>query len=348
MRLFLLLLLFAGSGAAEGEVLREARAWRGKVTVRSLSEEPSGGSGREEQSESVEFVLVTEPPRVSVGRPRLEFTMRESEGRYAVRLDTKEPGNPGDGVIVTKGGDEGNLHVAAGGWFHPDTGECHLAVRAQPATFAVMTTLSGIVAGRFQTHRTVATRGSFLAAFVAKGRLEADGRTFRGSRTLVDKAAPLRREVVVEWVLERIDPRLTGRVVDGAGRPLGGLSILARTTNADRVRRKLPPILLRGETDAHGRFVIDAYCSFWRLELLGKLHPTEGGTLLVAGREVEAGVDVRFDSAPESEISLEVFRLEELPDPELLAGGFGGDVKAYLRHLRARYPAERLAAALAP
>ncbi len=348
MRVFLLLLLLAGSGAAEGEVLREARAWRGKITVRSLSAEPPGGSGREEQAETVEFLLVTEPPRVSVGRPRLEFAMRESEGSYVVRIDTKEPGNQGDGSVVTKGGDEGRLHVAAGGWFFPDTGECHLALRAQPTTFAVMTTLSGIVGGRFQTHRTVATRSSFLANFVAEGRLEEDGRTFRGMRTLVDKTAPLSREVVLEWVLERVDPRITGRVVDAAGRPLGGIAILARTTNPDRVRRKLPPILLRGETDAHGRFAIDAYCASWRLELLGAVKEAEEGSLLVAGLELEAGVEVRFDSAPENEIILEVFRLAALPDEELLASGFGGDVKAYLRHLRARYPAERLAAALAP
>ena len=340
-------LLLTVSIRADDAQLREPRAWRGTIRVRALSDEPEGGKGREEQTESAEFMLVTEPPRVSVMAPRLAFELRESEGSYALRIDTREPGRADGESVSVKGAGAGRLHLHAEGWFEPKTGKYRLELRADPDRLVALTTMSGIEGGRFQTFRHAESRPTYLDSFVAEGKVDGDGRTIRGERSFSDKSGALRRDVHVAWTLRRVDPAIEGRVVDHAGRPLEGVKILARTTNPERVRKRMPPILLEGVTDAAGRFRIDAFRAFWRFEVLAAVRPG-GDPEVIAGREIEEGAEVRFDSAPDLEIALDVYRLAALPDAERLQRAFAGDAKRYLEFVRAKYSPEELRRALRP
>jgi hypothetical protein len=343
-----LLLLPSVSIWADDAQLREPRAWRCRVEARAISDEPEGGAGREEQLEVAEFLLVTEPPRVSVVAPRLEFRMREGEGSFALKIDTRAPGEGEGTKVTTRGGSGGRLHLHAEGWFEPESGAYALALRADPDRLVALVTMSGIEDGRFRTFRHAESRPSYLASFSAEGKAETGGRAIRGTRTVTDASAGLRRRVELSWTLERVDPAIEGRVVDHRGRPLAGVKVIARTTSAERARKRLPPIALEGVTDTEGRFWIDAFLGLWRVEAVATVLRTELGTLVVAGAEVEAPAEVRFDRAPRLDVTLETYRLAALPRADLLDRAFSGDAARYLEFLRARHAPDEMRAALAP
>lgn len=313
-----------------------------------MSDEPEGGAGREEQAEVAELLLVTEPPRVTVVAPRLEFRTREGEGSFALKIDTRAPGDADGTTVTTRGGAEGRLHLHAEGWFEPESGAYALALRADPDRLVALVTMSGTEAGRFRTFRHAESRPCYLAAFSAEGKAEAGGRVIRGTRTVADASSGLRRKVELSWTLERVDPAIEGRVVDHRGRPLAGVKVVARTTNPGRARRRLPPIALEGVTGADGRFRIDAFHAFWRVEALATVLRSDLGAVVVAGAQLEAPAEVCFDRAPRLEVTLETYRLDALPRAELLDRAFAGDAARYLEFIRARYAPEALRVALAP
>lgn len=342
MRCCLVAILLSGAALA-GE---EPRAYRGFVEAKSFSVAPPKGTGREEQTERVEFLLVGRPAKSGI-----EFEQGETGGAWSLSVDMREPGDDPEKPLVTKGAAAGRLHARVFGAVDPSRGIVRLSVRAEPGSLVAKQTLSGFEKGRFQTFRGVTTRNAFLRDFDAEGALEEGGRLFQGSRTARDRSARLEREVTIRWRLERIDPDVVGRVLDMRGRPLAGVKILARTTNPARAKRKLPPILLEGRSDALGRFRIPASLGFYRVEAVGEERPDPAGTggpLVVAGEERAEGVAIDFEKVPEIEFRLDVYRLGALPRPELLRGHFAGDVKSYLAFLRERVPAGRLREALAP
>jgi hypothetical protein len=335
MRVLWLALLAAAPAAADEVLLREARAWRGSVEVRARSVEPEGATEfREEHVERVDFLVVTEP-KASPGPPRpLGFVPREMEGSWSVRIHDRDE-------HVTRASGEGPLRPRVTGEVDPVSGRCRLDVQVTPARFIVPATMAGMVEGRPQTFRTVAGRGSFLAEFTAEGTLE-DGRRLAGARTFEDRRAKHPRAVTIEWRLERIDPVVAGRVTDHRGRPLAGLAVVATTTNAERLRRRLPPLRLEAVTGEDGTFAIDAFHAPWRVEVMG----ARRGAELIEGGELDA--EVRLDHAPALEVELAVYRLEALPWRRLFHEYFQEDGKRYLAYVRERVSERELRAALAP
>lgn len=332
MRALWLVLLAAGPALADEVLLREMRAWRGVVEARARSVEPEGSAGvREEQVERVEFLVVTEPP--ASPRP-VKFTPREADGSWEVRIDDRDE-------VVIRGADGGRLRPVVTGEVHPVTGECRLEVRASPERFVVPTTMAGMDEGLPKTFRTVASRKAFLAEFVAEGTLTGL-RTLEGTRTLEDRRAKYVREVTLSWRLERVDPVVAGRITDHRGRPLAGLTVVATTTNAERIRQRLPPLRREGVSRADGTFSIDVHHAHWHVEVMGALRGRE----LVEGRLLDA--QVRLEEAPSLEVELPVYRLDALPYQRLFHGYFQRDGKRYLEYVRERVPEPQLRAALAP
>ncbi|MGH7163534.1 MAG: carboxypeptidase-like regulatory domain-containing protein [Planctomycetota bacterium] len=347
MRSVAALLALAAVAGADDAPLREPRVWRGVVEIRATSKSPPQGKGREEQTERLEFWMVTEPPKQTLVRARLPFDSREALGEYEVALDLSEPGRRDGETVAIEGRGAGRLHGRVGGWVEPETGAYSFAVQVEPTTLVAKTTLSGVENGRFQTFTTVERRRAFLASMEAEGKLESEGRAFSGSRSWTDRSGRLAREVSLAWRVRRVDPVVQGRVVDRAGAPLEGVRVLARTTNRERVALRQPPFLLEGTTDAEGRFRIDAWHATWGVEVCGLERADGERVLLVAGRDLPDGVEVRFEKVPDLEIALDVYRLDRLPFADLFRGRFSGDVKAYLAYVAERATREQLEAASA-
>jgi hypothetical protein len=343
MRLAALLVLLALPALGDAGILsREKRAWRGAFEVRSLSREPNDGKGREEQREKVEFVLISSPPIGRVQVPRVPFEVRKCTGRFHLRVDLTE--GEGDKAILTRGGRDAPLYPRVAGVLNPKTGFCGLRVVVTPQRLVTQATLSGIDKGRFQTFRTVLSRTPFLRDFKVEGELTENGRLFEGERKLVDREGKHPRDVTITWRLERVDPVVAGRVVDHLGRPVPDIEVLARATNPQRVRNRLPPIIKEARTDANGRFAMDAFWSQWSLTVVG----AEREGTVFESKDVEGGVHLRLEDAPEVEVTLRAYRLRALPESKLLKGHFRGHVGAYLDYIRPRVGAERMRYALVP
>ncbi|MHC4223204.1 MAG: hypothetical protein ACYSX0_00700 [Planctomycetota bacterium] len=343
MRPAALLLLLALPALGEvGTRSQEKRAWRGAFEVRSLSREPNDGQGREEQREKVEFVLVSSPPHARVQVPRIPFQLRKCTGSFHLRVDVTE--GKGEEAIVTRGGRDGPLYPRVVGVLNPRTGFCGLQVVVTPRQLVTKATLSGIDKGRFQTFRTVLSRTFFLQGLKVEGELTKEGRLLEGERKFVDREGKHPRDVTITWRLERIDPVVAGRVVDHLGRPVPDIEVLARATIPQRVRNRLPPIVKKARTDAHGRFAMDAFWGHWSLDVVG----VEREGTVFESRKLRGGVDLRFDDAPEVELTLRAYRLRALPDSRLLKGHFRGDVGAYLDYIRPRVREGRMRHALVP
>ncbi|MHC4547906.1 MAG: hypothetical protein ACYTEZ_03945 [Planctomycetota bacterium] len=342
MRCLALILPLLAPAAAEEVLLHEERAWRGVVEVASVSREPAQGHGRERQRERVEFVLLTRPPRRTIGRARLPLQMREGRGLYELSVDLRE--GRGEEALVRKGRGAGRLHPRVGGYVEPGTGRYRLRVQATPRNLVARTTLSGMSQGRFATWRSITARQPFLTSFDVEGTATRHGRLLVGTKTFVDRRAPLPRRVEVTWRIERIDPVVQGRVVNHLGEPVAGLQVLARTTNAERRRQRLPPLLREARTDEEGRFRIGVFWAHWNVEVRGAVR--EG--VVIAGHRVADGAHVRFDDVPELEVRVDAYRLAELPHARLLERHFQGDVGRYLAYVHERVPERRLARALVP
>jgi hypothetical protein len=331
MRCLILILLLV-TGAAAGEVLLlEERAWKGTVEVSSVSAEPPDGQGRELQRERLEFVLLTAPPKRTVAWPRVPLKMRDGRGDFDLTIDMRE--GEGQRVVLRKGHAAGRLHPHVTGYVEPSRKRYGLRIRAMPNDLVARTTLSGMGRSGFATWRSITARRSFLTNLVVKGEVTDEGRVLTGKRAFVDKRASLPRRVEITWRIERVDPVVQGRVTDHLGRPVAGLEVLARTTNATRIRKRLPPLLRKGRTDADGRFSIGVYWAHWGVELIGRVH--EG--VVFAGHRTD--VAVRFDDVPRLDIEVDAYDLRTLPYGRLLNGHFQGDVGRFLEYLKERVPA---------
>jgi hypothetical protein len=190
--------------------------------------------------------------------------------------------------------------------------------------------------------RTAGRRVPFLSGFEMEGASGDEGRLIEGKRTITDRRGGVVREAEVTWRLERLDAAVRGRVVDHLGRPVAGMKVLARYTDATRRSKRLPPLLREGTTGEDGRFRIDAFHGGWTVQLVGQ----ERDGIVLAGRALPDLVQVRFDDVPDLELKTEAYRLERLPRPELFDGHFQGDADAYLSYLRERKPPELLERAL--
>jgi len=344
-RLVLILAAFlAAQARAEpgNELLLEKRAWRGFVEVTSSSWPPPGGKGGETQTERAEFVVITEPPRRTIGWAKLIFALKESKGRYTLALDTRE--GEGKKLRTAQGSGSGRLHVTVLGFLEPKTRKYRLALQVTPRDLIARHTIAGFADGRFTTWRCILSRRPFLAAFDHTGVADKDLRVMEGAKTFTDRRVRLARKVTVKWRVERVDPVLKGRVVDHHGRPLAGIKVVASTTNAGRRTNGLPPIFKEGVTDEAGRFSIDAWWSHWQVRV--KAERRKG--LVLAGGRVENGVQLRFDDVPGVTMTVPVYRLEVLPRFRKLPGHFQDDVERYLEWIRPRVPSRRLEVALTP
>ncbi|MHC4135049.1 MAG: hypothetical protein ACYTDU_19550 [Planctomycetota bacterium] len=327
----LILILALAAGAAPGDVLLlEERAWKGVVSVSSVSSEPQDGRGRERQRERLEFVLLTAPPKRAVAWPRVPLRMRDGRGDFDLAIDTREGEN--EKVVIRKGRAAGRLHPHVLGYVEPSRRRYRLTIRAVPNNLVAKTTLSGVGKSGFATWRSVTARRSFLANLQVKGEVTEEGRVLTGKRAFVDKRTALARTVEITWRVERVDPVVEGRVTDHLGRPAAGLSVLARTTNPARIRQRMPPLLRKGRTDDDGHFRIPVFWAHWGVEVVGRQHE---GTVF-AGHRTDAAV--RFDDVPRLEIRVDAYDLRALPYARLLDGHFQGDVGRYLAYLRERVP----------
>ncbi len=340
--LVLILLLGAASGQApEGDpALLEPRAWKGVIEARGRNVGKEITRGEEVQNERIEFLLVTEPPRTTIGWPRLAFKLREGRGSYELSTDVRE--GDGEGALSSRGAAAGELHPVIEGFVEPTTGKYKLAFDVMPGTIAIVGTVSGVIDGKLVNHRTAGRRSPFLSGFAVEGDLGEEGRVIAGERTITDRRGGVVREAAVTWRLERLDAVVRGRVRDHLGRPVEGMKVLARLVDADRIRKRLPPLVREGKTDADGRFRIDAFHGGWTVQLVGG----ERGGLVLAGRAVPEVLQIRFDDVPSLDVTTEIYRLDMLPQPHLLGGHFRGDADAYLAHVRERVPRETLDRAL--
>ncbi len=329
-------------GEAHSDVLAEERAWRGVLEVSSKSLPPPGGKGGETQTERVEFLLTTKPPRRTAGWAKLTFTQRETTGHYTLTVDTSE--GTGESARTTKGQGAGRLHAKIVGFLEPKTRAYRLAVAVTPDRIVAMQTLSGFAKGRFTTWRHVAGRRAFLAKFDHTGTASADLSVMEGEKTFVDRKVRLRRDVTVRWRIERIDPVLRGRVVDHNGAPLAGVEVVATNRTPQRRAQGLPPLRKEGRTDANGEYKIDVWWGHWNVAVAGK---RERG-LVMAGARTSNTAHVRFDRVDPVPLTVPVYRLAALPTAHKLVRHFQGDVAAYLAWITPRVPKARLRAALAP
>jgi len=332
MRCLVLILLLGAVARSQDTdpVLHEPRVWKGVVEAAGIGADVTLTGGEETQRERIEFLLVTEPPKVTVGWPRLFFGMRAVRGTYDLDIDTRE--GEGDAAIVTRGSAKGALHPRVEGYVEPTTGRYKLAVEVQPAMLAAVSTYSGMWEGRFVTWRTAAQRVPLLAGLAEEGTLDEGGRIIRGSRTFVDRRGGHVREVELNWRIERLDPDVRGRVVDHLGQPCRGLEVRARYQDAERIRRRLPPLLRTATTGDDGRFRVPAFRGDWTVEIVGQVQ--DG--IVYAGRRVDEVARIRFDEVPDLEVDIEAYRMEALPRTDLLERHFRGDVDAYLAYIRER------------
>ena len=337
------MVLFLATGPIRAQephlLVRESRAWKGIVEVSARPKGFPGIEGGTTQVERIEFVLVTDPPNRTVAIPRLDFRAREMSGTYEVTVDLKE--GSGDRARRTKGSGSGELFPKVRGYVLPTRDHCVFEVEVTPVKLAARTTMAGMHQGKLATFRSVATSNSFLHHFKAAGRLEQGGRRASGTQQVVDRSGRYPRDVSLTWSLERIDPVIEGTVLDSAGKAVEGMKVLARTTNAYRVKNKLPPLLEEAETDSQGRFRIEAWTSIWNLEIPG----LERDGIIVSGEE-RLGLQIGFTETPDLEIRLSAYRLRELPWAHLLQRHFQGDVRGYLEYVRARVPERRMKVAL--
>lgn len=320
--------------------LLEPRAWKGVIEASGRNVGKEITRGEEVQRERIEFLLVTEPPRTTIGWPRLAFKLREGRGGYELSTDVCE--GEGEGALTSRGAAAGELHPVFEGYVEPTTGKYKLSVDVTPSTIAVLGTVSGVVEGKFMNHRTAGRRAPFLSGFGVEGDLGEEGRVIEGKRTLTDRRGGVVREAEVTWRVERLDAAVRGRVTDHLGRPVAGMKVLARNRSAEQIRKRLPPLVREGKTDAEGRFRIEAFHGAWTVQLVGE----EREGLVLAGRVVDGVTEIRFDTVPDPDLKIEIYRLDRLPQPHLLRGHFQGDADAYLAHIRERAAAEVLKRAL--
>jgi len=316
--------------------LLEPRAWKGVIEASGRNVGKEITRGEEVQRERIEFLLVTEPPRKSIAWPRLPFRMREGTGPFELSADVREA--QGEGAITSKGASAGEIHPAVEGYVEPTTGKFALTVNVAPSVLAVVGSVTAVVDGKLVHYRTAGQRAAFLSGFGMEGDLGEEGRVIRGSRKLEDRRGGVTREAEVTWRIERLDPAVRGRVVDHLGRPVEGMRVLARYRRSGG----LPPLLKEANTDAEGRFRIEAFHGGWMLQVLGE----EREGRVIAGVALPDLVQVRFDDVPDLEIRTQIYRLEALPQPRLLRGHFQGDADAFLEYTRARVPAAALERAL--
>lgn len=342
----LVLILILGLAAAQEKKpdadpsLLEPRAWKGVIeaTGRNVGKEIT--RGEETQRERIEFVLLTDPPKTTIGWPRLLFKMREGHGTFAIATDVRE--GEGEGAFTSRGDASGELYPAFEGFVEPTTGKYKLSVDVTPVTLAVVGSVTGIVDGKLVHYRTAGQRAPFLAGFEMEGDLGEEGRLMSGEKTFIDRRSGVVREAKVTWRVERLDAAVRGTVKDHLGRPVAGMKVLARYTNAERMHQRLPPLLREGTTGDDGRFRIDAFHGAWSVQLVGE----EREGLVRAGRVIPDLVQLRFDDVPDLDLKIDVYRLEALPQPHLLRGHFQGDADAYLLYIRGRSPAAVLERAL--
>jgi hypothetical protein len=336
----LLLLVVAPWAAADHAsiLLREQRAWKGFIQVRALTKSSETEYGSEEQTERIEIVLVSEPQRRTGAVSRLPLREISVTGSYGLKIDLKEPADGVEGLVSRRGSGEGRLHMKAQGWVDPVKGVYRISAATTPKKITALTSSSGLVNGRLQTFRSVRTRATILARFVASGRLEDKERTIRGTRTYEEGSGQSKRGVSISWELRRVDPVLLGRVVGGDGRPVPGVKVLARTNTPERASKRLPQLVREAVTDRAGRFRIEAFWGTWAIQALGNKVSVHGETRLVAGMQLEKPTVLRFDDAPEIELELDIYRVAALPRIHTLRRSFNDDVDAYLRYWRQRAP----------
>jgi hypothetical protein len=344
MRVFraltLLILVATPVGADEPPLLmRESRAWKGIVEVSARPREFPNIKGGSTQTERIEFIVVTEPPKKTVSVPRLDFSPRETTGRYGIEVDLQE--GKGDRARKTTGSGGGGLFPKVKGYVLPTRNHCAFEVTVSPDRLTARTTMVGVHRGKLATFRSVKSARPFLQRFKASGKLEDDGRRAGGSEKFIDRSGRYPRDVTVRWSLERIDPVIEGAITDSAGEPVEGVRILARSTNPYRLKHKLPPFLKEAETDAKGRFHIDVWTASWNLEVLGM---ERDGVIYSPADLFRVRID--FTETPDLDIRLDAYRLREMPWPHLLHRHFQGDVRGYLEYVRARVPERRMKVAL--
>ncbi len=341
MRTALLLLLLTAPWAAADHtsiLLREQRAWKGFIKVRALTKGAEKGYGSEEQSETIELVLVSEPQRRTAAVSRMPLREIAVQGSYSLRIDLKAPADGIEGLATRRGSGEGRLHMRAQGWVDPVKGLYRITTISTPKKITALTSSSGLVNGQLETFRSVRTRATILARFVASGRLKNNGKTIRGTRTYVDGVGQEKRDISISWEFRRIDPVLEGRVVAGDGHPVAGVRVLARTNTPARVSKRLPAIVREALTDRSGRFRIGAFWGTWGIQTLGDTLTVNGEVRLVAGVHLKEPAVLRFDDVSEIEVEVDVYRPGVLPRIHTLRRSFSGDVDAYLRYWRQRSP----------
>jgi len=335
--LILLLGLAAGEDAPASvdPSLVEVRAWKGVIEAKGRNVGKEITRGEEAQSERIEFLLVTEPPKKSIAWPRLPFRMREAKGTFTLSADVTE--GEGVGAITTVGSTDGDLYPTVEGYVEPTTGKYALKVGVTPATLACVGSVTAIVDGKLVHYRTAGQRAAFLSGFGMEGDVGEEGRVIRGSKTVTDRRGGVTREAEVTWRIERLDPAVRGCVRDHLGRPIEGLKVLARCRRAG-----LPLLVREAKTDAEGRFRIEAFQSGWMVQVYGE----EREGRVIAGIALADLVQVRFDDVPDLDIRTQIYRLERLPQARLLRGHFQGDADAFLEYTRPRVPAAVLERAL--
>ena len=126
--------------------------------------------------------------------------------------------------------------------------------------------------------------------------------------------------------------------MSGAGHPVAGVKVLARTNTPGRVSKRLPALVREAVTDRAGRFKMDAFWGTWGVQALGNKLTVNGEVRLVAGAHLEAPAVLRFDDVSKIELEVEVYRIGVLPRIHTLRRSFGDDVDAYLRYWRQRAP----------
>ena len=217
------------------------------------------------------------------------------------------------------------------GWIDPENGRYALRARVVPGTYAVHASRSGIVGGRLETYRTVLTRHALLGRFSEIGELDKDRRGVTGTRSFVQEVRGPDRNVTINWSLERMDPVVRGRVVDGGGKPVKGVLVRATAPGGGRM------MVRSGESGDDGNFEIPCVTGFWRVFTNSLRENDKEGVVLVAASSLDP-VGIKFAEVPTLEVTVTRYRLAKLPLPHLLRRRFSNDVDKYLAHLRKRAP----------